>query len=478
VFNKAKPLAVLAAALAIFLLLVSWSLTTPVGGYPDDSFHFANIWCDEGLSGYVCEDVEGGLTRLVPNVFTEGSPWWEATGRGENLRNPEGAYPTFYYAVMKPFAGENVVTSVFVMRVVNMLLATVLIGLAGLLLPRRLRVAFGLSWLVAGAGLGLYYVASSHPLSWLYLGTGTLWAFVVAAGEAASWRTRVTALVGAVIATAITLGARPEGQLAAVLSACLGVGIFATGTRMAGFWERWKALGGRYKIAALGGVALLSVALLTFASRGSSAVTSGALQTVRNKFGSGMWNQFVDLPLLYAYVAGSNVRITEVGTFGPQTILLVGAAVAVVLIGVSRAKSNQLVLLLLCTAVLVVAPFAFKADGQLALLTPPRYLVPYLMLFVAAAIARNEEQAIGQFLPWKTLGPLLVVGHSLALHSAIRPYQVGSTPEWQLGLNAGLKWWWQVGPSPQTVWLIGSAVFAGLLFLVSRLAPKPIVGER
>ena len=468
----------LAAAVAVLLLLLSWSLTTPVGGYPDDSFHFANIWCDEGIGGYVCEDVDGEPTRLVPNVFTDGSPWWDATGRGENLRNPEGAYPTFYYAVMKPFAGENVVTSVFMMRVVNMVLATVLIGLAVLLLPSRLRRAFALSWLVAGVGLGLFYVSSSHPLSWLYLGTGTLWAFVVAAGEAATWRSRVTALAGALVAVAITLGARPEGQLAAMLSALVGAGLLGTNTRRARVWQWWTALSVRYKIAVLGGGALMSIAALTVVSRGSSAITSGALQTVRNKFGSGMWNQFVDLPLLYTYVAGSNARITEVGTFGPQTVLLATAVVGVVLIGASRAKLNHLVLLLLCATVLVLAPFAFKVDDQLALMTPPRYLVPYLMLFVSVAIATNEENAGGQFLPWKTFGPLLVVGHSLALHSAIRPYQVGSPPEWQLGLNAGLKWWWQVGPSPQTVWLVGTAVFAGLLILVSRLAPKPMVGER
>ena len=86
---------------------------------------------------------------------------------------------------------------------------------------------------------------------------------MVAAGEAETWQSRLTALAGALVAAAITLGARPEGQVAAMLSVLVGVGLLVTNTRRARIWQWWKAVGGRTKIAVLGGVVMVSVVLLS-----------------------------------------------------------------------------------------------------------------------------------------------------------------------------------------------------------------------
>ncbi len=468
-FNKGKPLAVLAAALAIFLLLVSWSLTTPVGGYPDDSFHFANIWCDEGLSGYVCEDVEGGLTRLVPNVFTEGSPWWEATGRGENNQLWEDAYPTLYYAAMKPMADENVVTSVLLMRLVNISLAVSLMCFALVLVPRRLLFAFGLSWLAGGVALGFYYLASSHPFSWFYLGAGTLWVFVAAFLESRQLSTRLSAVACGAFAAAITVGSRPEGVFALLLALFLGMYASFTDESRAFIKRSWRQMskGLRIVLPILSGSLVFATAYLIYTR--SSVLNRLALDGLRNRLDDEIFGQLIDASHLYLYVIGSNARITEDGFFGPQSMFLVVAVSSVATWGLLQTFRFKWLVSSCLFLVALFVPLGVQVDERGILYTPPRYLAVYLMLLLASLLLADDRNGFGiKRSPWRFIAILLMIGHSLALHSAIRPYSVGYPPPWQFGLNSGMKWWWSVGPSPQTVWLVGSVCFGVLLYLLGR----------
>lgn len=467
--NKAKPLTVLAAGIAIFLLLASWSLTTPVGGYPDDSFHFANIWCDEGVGGYTCENIEGRNTRLVPNVFTDGSPWWETTGRGENNQLWEDAYPTLYYAAMKPMADENVVTSVLLMRLVNISLATLLMCFALVLVPRRLLSAFSLSWLAGGVTLGFYYLASSHPFAWFYLGAGTFWVFVAAFLESRHLWARLSAVACGAFAAAITVGSRPEGVFALVLSLLVGLSASFTEDSRAFVKRSWRQMSkvARIVLPILSGLLVFVTAYLIYTR--SSVLNRLALDGLRNRLNDEIFGQLIEASHLYLYVIGGNARITEDGVFGPHSMFLVVGVSSVAALGFFHSSRLKWLVSPFLFVVALFIPLGVQVDERGILYTPPRYLVVYLMLLLASLLLTDDRNGSGiERSPWRFIALFLMIGHSLALHSAIRPYSVGYPPPWQFGLNSGMKWWWSVGPSPQTVWLVGSLCFGVLLYLFGR----------
>jgi hypothetical protein len=454
---------------AVFLLLISWTLTTPVGGYPDDSFHFANIWCDEGLGGYRCEDVGSGTTRLVPNVFTDGSPWWEVTGRGEN-NNIWDAYPTLYYSVMESFAGDNVVFSVLMMRLFNVLLAVLMFCIALLIMPKRLLLAFGLTWLAVGATLGFYYLASSHPFSWFYLGAGTFWVFVASLIESQKIWPRVTAFIFGGIAAVITVGSRPEGAVALLLSFLVGLVAAWLGGSFVSVKERWRELALNLRaMVLLLAVGVSSVVSYLFVTR-SNTFNGVAIAGIRSQLNEDFWGQLIDAAHLYLYVIGGNARISEDGVFGPHAFFLLIALPAIVMVGVSRMSIGKAVVSASLVSVALVVPLGIQVDERGIVFTPPRYLTVYLLLVIVSLLLIDNKKSFGiASSSWKFIAVFLSIGHSLSLHSAMRPYAIGSMPSWQFGLNQGRKWWWSVGPSPQSAWLIGSICFGVLLFVVGRL---------
>ena len=57
------------------------------------------------------------------------------------------------------------------------------------------------------------------------------------------------------------------------------------------------------------------------------------------------------------------------------------------------------------------------------------------------------------------------LAQSLSLHQSIRRYVTGTNiAGWNL--NKGAQWWWTYGPSPMSIWLIGSVAFGVALFIV------------
>lgn len=454
-------------ALSFFGVLVSWSLTTPVGGFPDDAFHFANIWCDEGIAEFGCESIENGEKRLVPNVFTDGSPWWDLTGRGTTWRYPDEVYPRIFYLTMKSVINDDVVPSVFRMRLLNSFIALLTFCLAVWICPRRLRSAFFISWLVAGSGLAFYYIASNHPLSWLIVGGGTLWVFLAALGESRNRTSRAIAVVGSITSTILVLGARPEGQAVFILSVVVGMGALLTSQRALQLRLYWVSRTARSKSLILTAGIFVFGGVAAFGLRISSQTSVVSISTIRRRFGGEFLNQLVDLPQLLVYVVGSNARNSETGVLGPQSIYLFIAFSGVLLLGSTSWWIGKSLAGAVSLGVLIFAPFGMVSDLRI-LLTPPRYLVIFLILLLTSMLLRdNPKVSLSEMRTLRSICGVLVIGHSLALHSAIRPYHIGEPPDWMLGLNGGLKWWWPNGVSPQSVWLIGTILFLVMTVSIS-----------
>src|SRR5690606_36541409 len=94
-----------------------------------------------------------------------------------------GAYPPLYYAVMSVFASADVLTSILVMRFVNVLLFLGLTTALYLLLPARRRPTLLWGWLISIVPLGAFLIASNNPSSWAVIGIGSLFLALLGAVE-------------------------------------------------------------------------------------------------------------------------------------------------------------------------------------------------------------------------------------------------------------------------------------------------------
>ena len=106
--------------------------------------------------------------------------------------------------------------------------------------------------------------------------------------------------------------------------------------------------------------------------------------------------------------------------------------------------------------------------GAIALAS--RYVMAiYLVSLVTFSASAVSSRRLANFKFSKsslvTIFLTISVGQSLSLHQSIRRYITGTNVSgWNL--NEDAQWWWTHGPSPLSIWIIGSVAFSVALFIV------------
>ncbi|MET0782622.1 MAG: DUF2142 domain-containing protein, partial [Microbacterium sp.] len=213
--KRLRRTAAIAIPLLLFLSLVCWAFASPVASSPDDNFHLPSIWCGLGDREGLCEPSGDPDTRLVPtSVLTgpcyafrpeESAACWnpddDALTEATSM-NASGAYPPLFYATMGVFAGEDISTSVIVMRIVNSAIFVGLLTAVFFVLPTRVRPALLISTLATSVPLGLFVVASTNPSSWAIASAAMVWVCLYGATQSEGRRQIVLgalAVIGAII---------------------------------------------------------------------------------------------------------------------------------------------------------------------------------------------------------------------------------------------------------------------------------------
>lgn len=450
-----------------FLVLFSivgcaWLLSNPPGARPDDTFHFSNVWCPEGVNGIGCEQRPDG-SRSVPNSFVEGSPWWEAT---KVMSGPPimKQYPDLQYSAMRVFASDNVYQSVVIMRFVNLLLALLMISAAFVLVGKEGRLSVSLTWLVVPMAHGFFLIASNHPMSWYLVGAGTLWAFVYGSFNATSRVQQIGCVFFVIVAATMTIGSRPEGRLVTVL-------VF--------FASIIVAISARYRVtlSALTRVRINRVMLAV----GSVGVLSGiaiALVLLRNQFTSnilkeslgriGSLHDLLETPEIFFHAVTVSVGSFEAPESGLNSVPAGVAVAACMVVGVRKLWTGKLISLLAVVAAMVVAPQMVIVDERGAVFSPSRYFVVFMLILLGLLLlmpkdSPNPRLSRGEVI---LIGGFATLAHSLSLHSVLGPNGAINRDAWELNLNQNLKWWWSIGPSPMTIWIMGSLAFSFAAFFV------------
>ncbi|WP_166785608.1 MULTISPECIES: DUF2142 domain-containing protein [Cryobacterium] len=460
---------------ALFIALVSWGLSSPVGSSPDDDYHMASIWCGQGIREGFCEEGNSATERRVPAVLTEyprcfaydpthnascaqtSAAILENTDRG-NFNG--GAYPPYFYAVMSVFVGESVATSILLMRIFNAFLFVSTVTALFLLLPRSTRAPLAWGTLISIVPLGMFLIPSVNPSSWAVLSAATLWISLLGYFTATE-RTRRMAL-GAIasLMTLVGAGARSDSAVYGVL-AMLVVAVLAFDTSRV------------YALKLLLPLVLSVFSVVLFLSAGQAAVLdpNALADTNRDAIWALTVTNFRLLPELWAGVLGTwGLGWLDTDLPGSVWVTMLGVFSALVFWGLQKLPWRKAVAFTMVFGSLIVVPMYILVHDRVYVgaYVQPRYIYPLVIILAGIALLWLGRDDLHLSRPQLLIVAGLVgLANSVALHINIRRYVTGLDVD-NLNLNDKVEWWWvfplpPISPfTPLGIWAIGTVAFVSV----------------
>lgn len=468
----------IAAPILLVLSLLSWGLSTAVGGTPDDDFHLSSIWCGHGENQPGCaaaaepDERRVGSSLIVDAVCFAFNEDASAACQGRDFNsglgvplvtdrgNFAGLYPPVFYWTMSWFAGHDIERSVLLMRAANAVLFVGLVTALFWLLPLGRRQTLVWSLAVTLVPLGLFLIPSTNPSGWAVLSAGTLWISLLGYFETSGWRRFGLATI-ATISTVIGAGARADAALFAILAIALVVLLT---------FERSR----RYAITAILPVVLVLVAAaFALTSSQAGAVTEGLAPVSDgldlNPFTLAIAN-LVELPALWAGIFGSwPLGWLDTGMPAGVWVPAVAAFCGAVFLGLNLRVPRKGTAISLVSLALVAFPLVLlvRSQSTVGANFQPRYLLPLMIILAGLLLLRQSgtRVALAPAATW-----LVVVGlaaaNAIALHTNIRRYTTGADVA-GVDLDTGREWWWNIPIGPMATWIIGSVAFAALLVILN-----------
>jgi len=481
--------------IGIITLLSAWALASPVGSSPDDDFHLPSIWCAAGSDTEHCNISADGRQATVPSLVLAAPSCFalhsDISAQCQDVLSKDplptnrwngqfAIYPPVFYRTMNLLVTENVIASSLAMRFFNALLAAYLFLAILILAPRSIRQAVFVSTLVGSVPLGLFIVASNNPSSWSVIGLSTYWAFLLIALESTERPIIISSYCLAGLTALMAAGSRADAAAYIVISTVAVVLLTLNnpdGAVRAIFRARLIPI-----------TIVIGLAIVAFLRSSQASVATGGFQgaTIASTLGPlGTLSRIRDL------IAGMQAKAVmdwlmyipefTAGAFGgwglgwfdtPMPSLVVWTVFPAVLILLfvglgSMYRGKWLAVAFVGLLVAAVPTWIAVTGGH----TPgtflqPRYIYPLVLALIGVALTRQWRGDTFRLTTsqWVALVVALSTVHSVALHANMRRYLTG-TDVYRFNLNANYEWWWNSGPSPMLVWLLGSAAFTLLATL-------------
>ena len=463
------------APLLAVLTLTAWAFASPIGAAPDDDYHLVSTWCALGGSD-ACTPVADPNLRRVSNAFASSTCYALVSDRSAACQDERGIsldgpttvtdrgnfhhkYPGVFYGTMRLFAGNDLVSSALVMRLVNLALFVGLATALAVLLPASRRQTLLWGWLVSMVPLGVFLIPSNNPSGWAITGVGT--AFLALLGWFESSGKRRWAL-GALYVVGILMAAGSRSDAAIYVAGATLVASLLT-------WSRQREWLLRSILPAAG---LIVVGVLFFTTNqadvGVHGIPGGGSTPYDGSMASLAIHNLFALPYLWTGVWGT----WALGWFDTQLPAVVPWAAAsafmtVAFAGLGLLTKRKAVAIAGVLSVLVAFPvYLLTAGGEsVGSQFQPRYLLPLIVLFALVLVTAPSGSSTVRFNGLQTFAILgaLAIANVVALQVNIRRYVTGANHQ-GFNLGAGAEWWWHGVPiGPMAVWFVGSAAFMGLL---------------
>ena len=473
-----------------FFALSAWAFASPIGAPPDGDFHMASIWCAQGdrlgmckvqkiknspqvelltprtLSryqnpyGHFCYVGNPGASAGCTNVVDETSVS-ELIASGRTY--PVNQTSTIFYDWSSRLSSRNTELSAFKIRITNVLFFLAVTSLF-LMMFKKYRVVTALALLVGLGPWGSFLISSIHPSSWtitllplfsvslfvvikeksialrIFAALVALWIWFTA--QDVRYDSRYFMVIAIFVAIAWGLKIRHEFISRSLWLKILGVAVIAIiyGRLL---YPLVRSVFGAFEVSQLDKVFNLT--------------TTKVPLTVMNLFGGNYGLGSSDTPL------------SDLVVFcGIASLFLVIYATA------QRVSRKNWLIVFLMSTFLLLLPLRAELDG---VGTGGRYILPLYLMCLVTYLASVETSFARPLIASKTISRVLVstltLGNSIALHQTMRRYITGvDVIGWNLNQNA--EWWWTVGPSPMTIWILGTIMFGVTATLVLQLARRQV----
>lgn len=485
-----RPCLAITCALLVF---AAWILASPIGSSPDDNFHLPSIWCGRGDVKDQCSLTADATSVLVPkpiqraitcyafNVAQSAAcqsvtpDWTKRKFTEAPWNNPKAhLYPPGFYFVMSFFVVQDARVSALLMRAINVVLAILLIGgLMSLAVGSEIQGAALLVPLIMSVPLGLFIIASNNPSSWTIIGVSSYWGYLYLLGREQGRGRAAVLWSGAFLAALLAIFSRVDGSIYTLVATGVTLLALSRSTK-----DLYSILRRPWVLSLILPVSMLAVYSFLHLGQGMKVAQAGLQQEgipVRT-LDQLIFNNLIFLPSLWNGAVGS-WGLGWLDTAMSPTVPLAVFSVAFYLVvaGLQGARTARLCAFWLVVAALTAIPlYVLTRAGQFVGETvQPRYILPLMYLAMGIALIREKAgQRLSFSLKTSYVFMILVsLAHSIALHQNIRRYVTG-TDVVDIDLNRDIEWWWDVGPSPAAVWLVGSLAFTLLSLMLAYKANR------
>ena len=462
------------AATGFFITLVVWGFASPPGSAPDDDFHLPSIWCAKGFVDGKCDpEVPGdgfgktpGPLAPVAICFAFQSDVsaacqseefdWNDTGLGNSRTNENKRFPSGFYWTMHNFIDGSLLESIIKMRVINSLLAVVVLFLALFTVNNRLRLPLVAAWIGVTVPLALYTIPSTNPSSWTIIGLGVFWAVLINTLIETDRKKLLLSQFLMMLSAVLALSSRSESGPFIII-------IIATIFILLKGWNDFNK--NNYKKWILPALLVLISLYEFFTTPSTLGISTGLPGGDENRSLVMVWTtNIMRLPILFSGSIGKyNLGWLDTPTPDMTFFFTMFIFAGFIFTGLGQMNITKTLAVLFLLSLMAYLPLRILALGKNVIgeNVQPRYILPLLFVFIGIMLFSTGITHLITFTPGQLIFTAfaLTIAHAFALHAVMRRYITGTdVVSWNLNRNA--EWWWDPLPSPMLTWFIASLAYA------------------
>jgi len=458
-----------AAAIALFIVMSAWSVSSPLGSGPDADFHISNIWCAWGEKPGVCEDLDRTSAHRgarIPHMFLmcnertiESFPRCEFDTPHEQMstyRTAANSQMNLYYRIMRVFVSDSPTLSIIAMRLFSSFVAALMFFLLMVQTRAKTRHAVLAAWSFVLVPVAINYFTAVNPRSWATLGVMSGWGFVQSLFEIdASEKKRRIGLVASYLASfVLVVTSRADATLFFIfISALIVVGNLMAQKKFS------RKIVMRYGLVLLGTASLMQFIPVL---RNLIKIQQPQGFTLRQYVAF----QIVHIPETIGDVWGYTVGQ---GGSGPGILGIIGLSLFVVAIAFALQRANRLQQYMVTAISLFTCIAVYKGGLSIGGIIPPTgvYVIGLVsaIMGITVLFSTHNHQLMSVRGNRFSAIALLSVAHALGFYSWMEFYtRRGKSIGYFEKFSLRDAWWWGRETNPNLVFFIGAVFFP--VFLV------------
>jgi hypothetical protein len=452
------------AALALFIVMSAWAVSSPLGSGPDADFHISNIWCAWGEKPGVCENLDrisNDQSARIPHMFLmcngrpiEYYPACEFDTSHEQMstyRTAINSQMNLYYRIMRVFVSESPTFSIIAMRLFSSFIAAIMFFLLMVQTRAKTRHAVLAAWSFVLIPVAINYFAAVNPRGWATLGVMSGWGFLQSLFETdASDNKRRLGLIASYVASFALVGtSRADATLFFMfISALIVVGDLKAKKKLS------RKILVRYGIVLLGAVFLVQFVPIL---RNLVKLQQPEGFTLRQY----VVFQIVHIPETIGDVWGYTVG--QSGS-GPGILGIIGLSLFVVAIAFSLQRASRLQQCMVAAISLFTFIAVYRGGLSIGGIAPPTgvYVTGLVsaIMGIAVLFSTHNQQLMSARGNRLSVIALLSAAHVLALYSWMEFYtRRGQSIGYFEKFSLRDAWWWGQETNPNSVFFVGAVFF-------------------